>query len=100
MRQRALMNAGAALRRHDRVWIVGIALRDGVSGCDYHRHCEERSDEAIQKLWRGLDCFAWLAVTRVQSRPLGNNSAHPFNTIGQARVPQVNPPAPPRSDRS
>jgi hypothetical protein len=27
------------------------------------RHCEERSDEAIQNRWRGLDCFASLAMT-------------------------------------
>jgi hypothetical protein len=27
------------------------------------RHCEERSDEAIQKLSAALDCFASLAMT-------------------------------------
>jgi hypothetical protein len=28
-----------------------------------HRHCEERSDEAIQKRRHRLDCFAPLAMT-------------------------------------
>jgi hypothetical protein len=28
------------------------------------RHCEERSDEAIQNLDAALDCFASLAVTK------------------------------------
>ncbi|WIG53027.1 MAG: hypothetical protein OJF48_003947 [Afipia sp.] len=27
------------------------------------RHCEERSDEAIQLLYVALDCFASLAMT-------------------------------------
>jgi len=27
------------------------------------RHCEERSDEAIQSVWVALDCFASLALT-------------------------------------
>jgi hypothetical protein len=27
------------------------------------RHCEERSDEAIQRSEAGLDCFASLAMT-------------------------------------
>ena len=30
----------------------------------YFRHCEERSDEAIQNLSAALDCFASLAMTR------------------------------------
>ena len=29
-----------------------------------HRHCEERSDEAIQSVVRALDCFASLAMTK------------------------------------
>src|SRR5947208_4810136 len=36
----------------------------GVSGRCLPRHCEERSDEAIQlSLWGKLDCFASLAMT-------------------------------------
>jgi hypothetical protein len=31
----------------------------------FARHCEEQSDEAIQKLRRRLDCFAPLAMTVV-----------------------------------
>jgi hypothetical protein len=34
------------------------------SGPNYHRrHCEERSDEAIQPCFAILDCFASLAMT-------------------------------------
>jgi hypothetical protein len=29
------------------------------------RHCEERSDEAIQSFFAALDCFASLAMTEV-----------------------------------
>src|SRR5262249_50714527 len=33
-----------------------------------HRHCEERSDDAIQSLSTNLDCFASLAMTTTSSR--------------------------------
>jgi hypothetical protein len=49
-----------------------------------HRHCEERSDEAIQLSWRGkMDCFAefiigrrfastrWLAMTSLSNPHTG-----------------------------
>jgi hypothetical protein len=36
-----------------------------VRGKPEFRHCEERSDEAIQSLVAGLDCFASLAMTRL-----------------------------------
>src|SRR5436190_235919 len=40
----------------------------------YHRHCEERSDEAIQLSCRQsegkLDCFAWLAMTERELTPV------------------------------
>jgi hypothetical protein len=32
------------------------------------RHCEERSDEAIQSSFVALDCFASLAMTIQQKR--------------------------------
>jgi hypothetical protein len=34
------------------------------------RHCEERSDEAIQNLAVSLDCYASLAMTRVKESAL------------------------------
>src|SRR5690348_8524379 len=33
-----------------------------------HRHCEERSDEAIHALPGGMDCFASLAMTNYDER--------------------------------
>ena len=35
-----------------------------------NRHCEERSDEAIQNVAAGLDCFASLAMTHGGVSPL------------------------------
>jgi len=40
-----------------------VAIVGNVSPCPIHRHCEERSDEAIQSCCRSLDCFASLAMT-------------------------------------
>jgi hypothetical protein len=37
--------------------------RDKAGNNDRSRHCEERSDEAIQNREAGLDCFASLAMT-------------------------------------
>ena len=39
------------------------AMRTGDGGLSSYRHCEERSDEAIQLSSRKLDCFAALAMT-------------------------------------
>jgi len=38
-------------------------------GYAFFRHCEERSDEAIQFLLVALDCFAALAMTFQRHRP-------------------------------
>ncbi len=40
------------------------------------RHCEERSDEAIQNLSAALDCFASLAMTRKVTSLFDITSAH------------------------
>jgi len=45
----------------------------------HQRHCEERSDEAIQNLRPALDCFASLAMTmalfeiRIRNERLARN---------------------------
>jgi hypothetical protein len=39
-------------------------LRAGFASQRFRRHCEERSDEAIQNFAAGLDCFASLAMTK------------------------------------
>jgi hypothetical protein len=47
--------------------IRSLEFRDNGAGvrCQtHHRHCEERSDEAIQSFRAALDCFASLAMTR------------------------------------
>jgi hypothetical protein len=49
--------------------IAGADERSRSRGADFcarglHRHCEERSDEAIQNLAAALDCFATLAMTK------------------------------------
>jgi hypothetical protein len=41
-----------------------IALRFIRATACCSRHCEERSDEAIQNLTAALDCFAPLAMTQ------------------------------------
>ncbi|MDR1470234.1 MAG: hypothetical protein LBT00_13195 [Spirochaetaceae bacterium] len=43
--------------------IVAGHWRDGDRPCSAIRHCEERSDEVIQKGHNALDCFAPLAMT-------------------------------------
>jgi hypothetical protein len=45
--------------------------RDARRDRDYmpRRHCEERSDEAIQSYFAALDCFASLAMT-VRGNPV------------------------------
>ena len=53
------------------------------------RHCEERSDEAIQKNKQQLDCFALLAMTEIEDTSnvilfiVGENSVRPC-TCGTA----------------
>jgi hypothetical protein len=56
---------GAKRRAHRceaRQKMVGT-LRFAHATDSIHRHCEERSDEAIQILLSTLDCFASLAMT-------------------------------------
>jgi hypothetical protein len=36
------------------------------------RHCEERSDEAIQSFSFALDCFTELVIGRAFARPVGS----------------------------
>jgi hypothetical protein len=39
---------------------------------DWIRHCEQRSDEAIQPALRGkMDCFAEPVIGRASARPVG-----------------------------
>jgi hypothetical protein len=44
-----------------RILPVGLNCRSDVN---LNRHCEERSDEAIQSACVALDCFALLAMTK------------------------------------
>jgi len=52
-------------RKH---WCIGLEIRHGRALPGFarpSRHCEERSDEAIQCGASALDCFASLAMTRM-----------------------------------
>jgi hypothetical protein len=53
-----LQNSGAMLSREC----------EGV----FNRHCEERSDEAIQLFLAALDCFAEPVIGRAFARPVGS----------------------------
>jgi hypothetical protein len=39
-------------------------MSDAINASAQARHCEERSDEAIQGPYWSLDCFATLAMTK------------------------------------
>ncbi len=76
-------------RQHVADHRLGRQLRDraqSVLGCHvrtcfsllFPRHCEERSDEAIQTFFLVLDCFAALAMTRPLPKPL----SPPFDQLG------------------
>ena len=64
--------------------MMAAILLAGRSRVLYHRnqfythprHCEERSDEAIQKI-KPLDCFASLAMTGLQAQPTFDDSEKP-----------------------
>jgi hypothetical protein len=52
------------------------------------RHCEERSDEAIHPFFRGeMDCFASLAMTKVQAPHTG--SAIEYFTWESAKLDSI-----------
>jgi len=46
---------------------IGTDVGDWILRREVHRHCEERSDEAIQTFISTLDCFASLAMTQRRS---------------------------------
>ncbi|MBL1256546.1 hypothetical protein [Methylocystis sp. Sn-Cys] len=48
-----------------------------TSDRNYRRHCEEQSDEAIQRRIAALDCFASLAMTGSE-RSASNDSRFPI----------------------
>jgi hypothetical protein len=54
---------------------------------NFHRHCEERSDEAIQKRRRRLDCFASLAMTTLAIAASGAAHARDIEMGGDSNYP-------------
>ena len=47
---------------------TSLAVREVTQRQHKNRHCEERSDEAIQSLLVALDCFATLVITQGVAR--------------------------------
>ncbi|HXE25655.1 MAG TPA: hypothetical protein VN637_12275, partial [Roseiarcus sp.] len=74
-----------------------MTLEHDATGSNRDRHCEERSDEAIQRtkgVLRSLDCFAPLAMTLIQGQIASDSRTnipavtgrHPRTTFMTPRV--------------
>jgi putative transcriptional regulator len=62
------------------------------------RHCEERSDEAIQNCAKCLDCFASLAMTEAISFASFPREERSHMKKGRTTRFKLNPKRPPKSD--